>query len=94
MGKRSLGLSALLVTVFALAGCARGAVKGPVGQDQKGVGLKVPILDLFKRDTYDPDQFTPDNISEKEINPFRPNQDTSPESQEPFSRYDERSESF
>lgn len=94
MPDRPLFLCALMIALCTLAGCARGAVKGPVGQDQKGMGLKVPVLDLFKRDTYDPEQFTPDNLSEKEINPFRARQDTSPDSREPFSRYDEQSDRY
>lgn len=84
-----------LLLLLSLA-CSRGAVKGPVGQGEageQGVGLKVPILDLFDRKTYSAEKFSPDNISEEEINPFREKEPLTP-STEPFSSSDDPRTSF
>lgn len=84
---------ATLLAAALLLGCERGVVKGPVGQGGQGVGMKVPVLDLLNKESYSTDQFTPENLDEKAVNPFGGKQDVPP-SKEPFSRYDERTESF
>ncbi len=70
-----------------MIGCAK-TVKGPVGQGDKGVGLKVPVLDLFKKDTYTPESMSPDNIEPEELNPAKGEKEKVPEN-DPFTRYDE-----
>jgi len=79
----------LSILIVSLSGCSRGAVKGPVGQGDQGLGLKIPVLDLFKRKTYDPDNFTPDNIDEDEVNPFREDNEEIAPPADSFTRYRE-----
>jgi hypothetical protein len=81
----------ILCAVFLIAGLGLGCaktVKGPVGQGDKGVGLKVPVLDLLKKDTYSAESLSPDNIEPEQFNPAAGEKDKAPQS-EPFSRYDE-----
>lgn len=59
-----------------VSGCTR-IVKGPVGQGERGVGLRVPVLDLFESDTYDPELYSADDLDEEQLEPFG----TQPESQ-------------
>lgn len=77
----------ILFTLGLLCGCAK-TVKGPVGQGDKGVGLKVPVLDLLKKDTYKPESLSPDNIDPGELNPTAGQKEKVPDS-DPFTRYDE-----
>jgi hypothetical protein len=93
--KRKLGWdtaewAALGCTLLLVIGCSRGAVKGPVGQGDKGLGLKVPVLDLFKKDTYDPSHFSPENFDDQEVNPLRSQKEPQPSSIG-FSRYSDQS---
>jgi hypothetical protein len=81
-----------MIMNFCLLGCYR-TVKGPVGQDEKGVGLKVPVLDLLKKDTYSPEQLSPENIDPDQFKPVGNAPDQTPD-KEPFSRYDEKSDSL
>jgi len=86
-----LPLSILLVLSLLFGGCARGLFRqGPVGQGEKGIGLKVPILDLMKSESYEADQFTADNIDEEKVNPFREKTDSEPKQEEEYSRYQEQ----
>lgn len=84
MAKRFL----LLVALVSFLGCNTGTVKGPVGQGEKGVGLKVPVLDLFNKETYQPDSLSPDNLDPQAFNPAPVQQDSLPE-EDGFSRYEE-----
>ena len=79
----------LFLIVLTLTGCSRGAVKGPVGQDDRGIGLKIPVLSFFDRDTYDADNFTPDNIESDEVNPFRTDRRDAAPDRDSFTRYRE-----
>ncbi len=76
-----------LLVLGIVFGCAK-TVKGPVGQGDRGVGLKVPVLDLLKKDTYSAESLSPDNIEPEQFNPAPSQKDQAPEN-EPFSRYDE-----
>ena len=81
----------ILCVVFLIVGLGLGCaktVKGPVGQGDKGVGLKVPVLDLLRKDTYSAGSLSPDNIEPEQFNPAAGEKDKAPES-EPFTRYDE-----
>ncbi len=80
-------LCVVFLIVGLVLGCAK-TVKGPVGQGDKGVGLKVPVLDLLKKDTYSAESLSPDNIEPEQFNPASGEKDKAPES-DPFSRYDE-----
>ncbi|MBE7488027.1 MAG: hypothetical protein DIKNOCCD_01399 [bacterium] len=79
-------LTALVLACF--LGCNTGTVKGPVGQGDKGMGLKVPVLDLFKKETYAPDGLSTDNLNPEALNPVPAQRDSTPE-QDDFSRYEE-----
>jgi hypothetical protein len=67
-------------------------VKGPVGQGEKGVGLRIPVLSLLDRDTYEPDKFSPENLDSEEVNPFRDDVGDTPPDRDSFTRYREESE--
>ena len=84
MGESRSILPAL--ALFIGLGCSRGVVKGPVGQGEQGVGLKIPVLGLLEKDAYDPSNFNPDNLDSEEINPFRGRSDLDPD-RDAFSRY-------
>lgn len=81
------------LALLVLLGCSRGILKGPEGQGEKGVGLKFPVLGLFDKETYEADNFSPDNLDVDEINPVRPRDEIAAES-EAFSRYQEESGSI
>ena len=89
--KTRYGLACL--ALFLILGCSRGVLKGPEGQGEKGLGLKIPVLGLFDKETYDKDNFAPDNLDVDEINPVRPKDEIASES-EAFSRYQEESDSL
>ena len=84
-------LSISLVLSLLFVGCSRGLLRqGPVGQGEKGIGLKVPILDLVKPESYEADQFIADNIDEEKMNPFREKTDLPPVREEEYTRYEEQ----
>ena len=81
---RCLVLGAVLLVA---AGCSRGIVKGPQGQGDKGVGLKLPVLGLFDKKTYDADNFTPENLDVEQLNPVREDKREIATERDAFTRY-------
>lgn len=70
-GMSNLRAAGVIFIALLLVGCSRGAVKGPVGQGEQGIGMKIPVLSLLESETYDASNFTPDNLDSQEVNPFR-----------------------
>jgi hypothetical protein len=89
---RALGWAPLLVAIVLAAGCSKGIVKGPEGQEN-GIGMKIPVLGLLNKDTYESDNFTVDNLDSQEMNPFQGEKRPSPDA-EAFSRFQEDPDSF
>lgn len=73
-----LPLLLFLLTVL-LLGCARGLVKeGPTGESGKGIGLKIPVMGFTKKEAYDAENLSPDNLREEALNPFQSARDIDP----------------
>jgi hypothetical protein len=68
--------------------CTRGAVKSPVGQGDKGVGFKIPVLDLFHRDTYDPEMYATEDIDLEKVGTEKESPHQPGNEPEPSSSYD------
>jgi hypothetical protein len=68
---RRLAFAIVLAALFA-GGCARGLVKeGPTGEGGEGIGLKIPVLGFTRKEAYDAENLSPDNLKEEELNPFQ-----------------------
>ena len=62
----------LVLDLLFASGCARGLVKeGPTGEGGEGMGLKIPVLGFTRKEAYDAENLSPDNLKEEELNPFK-----------------------